>query len=283
MSIIAYQGIQGSFSHITAEKIFGKNHLFVGFENFHDVFDSLALEKATFGVIPIENSLIGSIHENYDLMHKFGTKICSEHYTGIHYSLLAMPIEGLSPEERLRRIRKAYSHSKALEQCADFFRDNPLIKPALYSDTAGAAAYVASSANPEDAAIASSTAGQIFGLQTLETEIEDDPMNYTRFFVISQETLSSATGDKCSLCIKLRNVPGALFSVLKTFVDYHLNLTKIESRPMPGTLFEYLFYIDFELNNISDPDLEEFFKKLEKDVLFFKNLGIYPKGSLWKS
>lgn len=281
MGIVAYQGIQGSFSHITAQKIFGEDSLYIGLESSHEVFEAIASEKATYAVIPIENSLIGSIHENYDLMHKYDTKIISEHYTGIHYSLMAYPIPEISPEERLNNLKKAYSDPKALEHCAEFFRSYPWIKPIVYMDPAGAASYIASTRNPEEAAIASTISGKIFGLETIQTEIEDDPMNYTRFFAIKKESGPIPGANKCSLCFVLKNTPGALYNALKIFADNHLNLTKIESRPIPKSLFEYFFCVDVELNGFDEKHLEGVLNELKKEASFFKNLGIYPKGNLW--
>jgi prephenate dehydratase len=282
MKTIAYQGIKGAFSYLTAINVFGDDHHFKGLESFTAVFTSVACGKADYGVIPIENSLVGSIYESYDLMNISDVQIVGEQFTKIEHCLLTVSNGCESSEEQIKGIRKVMSHPKALQQCNHFFQEHPWIEAVAYNNTAAAAAEVASMRNPEWAAIASENAGKRYGLQILSKGIEDDPQNYTRFVIVSKNEARRVEGDKCSLLIQLNHTPGTLSTILKEFSDEGANLTKIESRPILGSPFEYVFYVDFEFSELMRHKFESLLEKVCQRVLKLKILGFYKRGSLWK-
>lgn len=278
MNTIVYQGVKGAFSYITAIKAFGSEHTFMGEKTFADVFNRLDDGLADYAVIPIENSLAGSIYENYDLLSHSGAWIVDEHYTKIEHCLLAViPVEEASGDHRLKKIRKVLSHPKALEQCKEFFKKYPWIEAVAHSDTAGAAAEIAVANNPEHAAIASSVAGSLYGLDVLQEGIEDDPANYTRFLVVAKKIseCNSKKKSKGSFLLEVAHVPGILAAVLNCLAGHGMNLTKIESRPLQGRPFEYRFYVDFEFPRMKLKKVEDVLAELYEHVQTIKILGLY--------
>lgn len=280
MKKIAYQGVRGAFSYITAKKEFGSENIFIGVKTFREVFDLLDKRQVDYVVVPIENSLIGSIYENYDFLNSCEAQIVAEHVTKIDHCLLTVPVFDISKEKRLNRVRKVFSHPKALEQCTRFFQRHPWMEAVLHMDTAGAAAEVAAEGNMEYAAIASAQAGKIYGLELLQDNLADDHKNYTRFLIVTNKQLASLKSDKCSLVIKLTHIPGALGAVLTRFSEEQLNITKIESRPLRGSPFEYLFYIDFEFQEEELGNIKDTLALLAIDAHELKILGFYKRGTL---
>jgi prephenate dehydratase len=270
MNTIAYQGRKGAFSYITAVREFGQGNLFLGEKTFKDVFQRLESGEADYAILPIENSLAGSIYENYDLLCHYEGWIVAEHYTKIVHCLLTVST-GL----------QVFSHPKALEQCAGFFRKYPWIEAVSHMDTAGAAEEIAQLGNPEYAAIASSTAGRMYGLQLLLEGIEDDPANYTRFLTVAKKKKAVSMKDKGSLAFQMAHSPGVLATALSCLARCGMNLTKIESRPLRGRPFEYQFYVDFEFSGQSFEKVEGLVKELGKDVHSLKILGFYKAGQKW--
>ena len=273
MKTIAYQGAEGAFSHLTAVKAFGKNNRYCGLNTFREVFEKLARNEVDFAMIPIENSLIGSIYENYDLLNRYGGRIVGEYFTRIEHCLLTIP------STELNMIKKVMSHPKALEQCRLFFQEHPGIEAVVHPDTAGAAAEVASRHDSSYAAIASAEAGELYGLEILMKGIEDNDKNYTRFVSVTKTRIEEGKPDKCSLLIRLKHSPGTLARMLAPFADGNVNLTKIESRPLQDSPFNYVFYIDFEFE--AQNDIKSLLDNLQKGVQELKILGFYQRGTLW--
>ncbi len=258
MKKIVYQGIEGSFSHATS-LAYGKQ--LIGVDSFKELFQQLKEGKAEIGLIPLENSLAGSIHENYDLLYAHDFFIQGEAYTKVEHCLL-----GLGAREE---IKKVYSHPKALEQCQKFFAAHPWIEPIVHFDTAGAAREISLWKDPSCAAIASSLAAEIYGLRILEKNLEDHVENFTRFALISIERPAAAK--KCSIAFIIKHEAGALLRVLTILADHGANLTKIESRPLKGKPFEYIFYVDLLLKEMDLNILE----KIKGETVSFKLLGFY--------
>lgn len=281
MKRIAYQGVKGAFSYMTALKEFGKENHYIGLQTFKEVFEMLECGQSDYAVIPIENSLIGSIYENDDLLNAYEMQIIGEQFTKIEHCLLTVPNSQEQEEKSLMLIRKVLSHPKALDQCSHFFQKHPWIEAIVYLDTAAAAAEIASHGDPTRAAIASASAGELYGLQILKKGIEDDPKNYTRFVTVTKNERCSDQINKCSLLLQLKHVPGALAEMLKQFAAQAINLTKIESRPIRGRPFEYLFYVDFEFIGRKRKDIEDLLNMLYSSVQKIKILGFYKKGTLW--
>ncbi len=267
MKTIAYQGVEGAFSHMTALKAFGEGHNYLGLPTFKAVFEHIETGAADYAVIPIENSLIGSICENYDLLNAFDMQIIGEHYTKIEQCLLGV-------QKDLKGIKKVLSHPKALDQCRNFFERHPWMEAVVFIDTAAAAQEIASLGDPSLAAIASASAQRLYGLEMIEKGIEDDPRNYTRFVTLAKKAEPGELADKCSLLLQLNHVPGALAEILNPFAEAGINLTRLESRPLKGSPFEYLFYLDFEFRGI---EIEKVLEKLKKHKL----LGLYQRGLGW--
>lgn len=254
---IAYQGIEGSFSHLTAQKLQGTA---IGFPTFRDVFESVENGEADVALLPIENTLAGIIYETLDLLIEGPLKIIGAVHTRIEHSLLGLP------NAVLPGIKKVLSHPKALAQCRKFLHAHSLAAVSHY-DTAGAAADIAKAQDPSCAAIAHASAAQIYGLKVLADNIQDHSENYTRFFLISREAVQ---GEQCSLVFTLEHRPGSLAHVLAGIAEKDANLTCIISRPLIGKPFEYIFYIEIE--HPSSKLIEE----LRSNTHALKILGTYP-------
>ena len=241
---VACQGARGSFSHLAGLTFFSEPFLLIETTSFQNVFNELSTGNATFGVVPIENSLVGSIYENYDLLCQYDIPIRGEVYLRIEHNLLVIPDNTSQPHERIAQLSRILSHPKALEQCKLLFKEYPNLSPEPFTDTAGAARAVAQSGDLSIGAIASKEAAEFYGLSPLLSSIEDDQQNYTRFLVIGNEPVSHGAPSKISLVITLEHKPGSLLAVLSALYQEGCDLTKIESRPVRGHPFEYLFYLD---------------------------------------
>lgn len=274
MKKIVYQGIAGAFSHITAQMLFGLDNDFVGKVRFREIFEDVTSGAAEFGVVPIENTLAGSVYENYDLLERFDVHVIAEEKTRIEHHLLALP------GAQIGQINRVFSHAKALEQCEDFFADHLAIEEVIHADTAGAAKFVAEQKNPNFAAIASCEAAALYGLEILKTNIEDNPHNWTRFFVISKKPDYPARANKASIMFSVSHKPGSLFRALKIIADNNLNMSKLQSRPIEGKPFEYFFYVDVEFEGMSMKDAQKALDLLQSETHFLKILGFYKKNSL---
>ena len=248
MKSIFYQGVPGSFSHIAAMEYFGAENEFVGTKQFIEIFRDVESNVSSFGVVPVENTLAGSIYENYDNLYEHNVYAVGEINIKVEHFLLALPDVDESSE--LISIKKVYSHIKAIEQCERFFETHPWMEKTVHSDTAGAAKMVAESGNKTIAAIASNKAAELYGLKKVRSNIEDDGNNFTRFVIISKNETDISEANKCSLIITLPHTPGSLYAALSKLAEHGVNLTKIESRPILGKPFEYVFYIDIEFPGI---------------------------------
>ncbi len=266
---IAYQGIPGAYSYIATTHLFPDRET-KGYSSFDEIFESIKHGETDQAVLPIENALIGSIYEVYDLLFEYNYSIVGELFLKIDHALLC------TSTASLESIREVYSHRKALDQCKKFFNDHPGIKPVVYEDTAAAAKYVAEKNDPTLAAVASISAGNLYGLVTLKKQIQTNIHNYTRF-VIVQKNPSEQLGDKTSVVFSTAHEPGSLIQCLLPFDQEHLNLTKIESRPLIGSPWKYLFYLDFEHGN-DQQIVDEVLTKVKPSTSVFRRLGTYKGG-----
>lgn len=274
MKKIVYQGVAGAFSHITAKNLFGEKNEFVGKHTFKDMFADVVDGKADLGVVPIENTLAGSVYENYDLLERNDVYVIGEAKTKIEHHLLVLPGTKLSD------VTRVFSHPKALEQCEKFFEAHPNIEEVIHADTAGAAKFVAECRNPNFAAIASSEAAELYGLEILKRNIEDSPHNWTRFVVISKKPDYPADPDKASIMFSVSHKPGSLFRALKVIADNNLNMSKLQSRPIEGRPFAYFFYVDIEFEGKSLTEAKKILEDLKPHTHFLKILGFYKKDHL---
>lgn len=269
--VAAYQGEPGAYAEAALVAHFGDRALPVSRTTFHEVFEAVAAGDADTGVVPIENSLNGSVFENYDLLLEHNLHIVGEVTVPVHHALLAPP--GTSLDD----VTHVYSHPQALAQCMRYLRDHSL-EPRNAYNTAGAAQDVATNRDPGAAAIASARAAKLYGLDVLATDIQSRSDNTTRFFVIARERADDAQPTKVSVVYTTHNAPGALFASLESFAAMQLNLTKIESRPTRDTQWEYYFYVDFERADGSpfdDDSLRHLLARLESKLAFLRLLGAY--------
>ena len=272
---IAYQGVPGSFSYITAQEQFGKDHNFIGTKEFREIFEHLQAGRAERAVIPVENTVAGSIYENYDYLSRYNAHVIGERTLKVEHYLLGIKTND-DKESRLKKITKVYSHIKALEQCESFLQNHHWMEKIVYSDTAGAAQMVSEKKDPANAAIASNLAAEIYHLDILAANIEDNHENFTRFLVISSTPSETVGGNKCSLILTLPHIPGSLYEALGIFAKHSMNLTKLESRPIIGKPFEYNFYIDIEFQAADYERIKEVINtEFKQKTQTLKILGFY--------
>jgi prephenate dehydratase len=267
------QGELGAFSQEAARQLLGSQSKVVPYPTFEAVFKALRAGAINSAVIPMENTLAGSVHENFDHLLQFDVRIAAETNVRIVHNLIAPP--GVA----FKNVRKVYSHPVALNQCLKFFDRYSKLERVPFYDTAGSVKMVMKEQAPDAAAIASEVAATIYGGTILKRSIEDDRRNFTRFFLLypskKMPPPRRAKEWKTSLVFTTHNIPGALFRVLSAFALRDLNLTKIESRPLRGKPWEYLFYVDL-LGRETDPKVQNALRHLSEIADFLRVLGTYP-------
>lgn len=277
---IAFQGERGAFSEEAARKLVGPEIAVLPCARFEDVFRSLKSGRATGAVIPIENTLHGSVHENYDHLQHFDLPIVAETSVRIVHNLIAP--KGV----KFAKIRRVFSHPVALNQCLDFFARYPQIERIPFYDTAGSVKMVTEEQLTDAGAIASRVSAEIYGAQILRKSIEDDRQNFTKFFLLRRRKdagllPSSVPADapwKTTLVFTVRDVPGALFRALAAFALRDLSLAKIESRPLRGKPWEYLFYVDLR-GRLDAAETQNALRHLRELADWVRVLGCYPRGA----
>lgn len=269
---IGYQGIKGAYSEAAIYKYYGKNVETIGYDIFDDVFEAVKKGKADYGLVPVENTIAGSIVENYDLLLKEDVFVVAEVFLKISHSLLS------HKGNRLKNIRKAYSHPHALEQCREFLKKHK-IKPIPEYDTAGAAKIVEERNKTDEAAIAPKLCAEIYGLNIIREGIETSKYNTTKFFVFAKKSKvpKNIKKEKTSIAFKAKHYPGSLVNCLQRLSKNGINMTKLESRPIPENPWEYVFYVDF-IGGIDDENVKLALNEMETTATFIKILGSYPKG-----
>lgn len=275
--MVAFQGERGAFSEEAARQLCGSGIDVMPCARFEEVFQVLTAGKANAAVVPIENTLHGSIHENYDHLLRFDLPILAETSVRIVHNLIARPGVAFS------QVRRVYSHPAALAQCLDFFTRNRRLERVPFYDTAGSVKMIAAEQMDDAAAIASTVAAENYGCRILKKSIEDDRRNFTRFFLLRSRKDVPKAGKgrvpgpfKTSVVFATRNSPGMLFRSLSAFALRDLNLTKIESRPLRGKPWEYLFYLDF-LGHVEDAAVQKALGHLQELADLLRVLGSYPK------
>jgi prephenate dehydratase len=268
---LAYQGEPGAYSEAAAE-IVQPGGATLPCRSFEEVFAAVTGGSATHGVIPIENSIGGSIHRNYDLLLEHELPIVGEVELKVEHALIA------APGVPLDAIRRVYSHPQALAQCERFLIALPNVEVVATYDTAGSAKLIRDGGLRDTAAIASERAAAIFGLAVLKSAIQDYDANITRFLVISRRAVPLGTPDKTSIVVSLGNQPGSLFKALSVFALRDIDLTKLESRPIRGRPWEYLFYIDLAMAR-EELTCARALVHLGEFARSLRTLGTYPR---WK-
>ena len=267
---VAYQGEPGAYSESAIYSYFGKPIEPVPCRSFADVFRMVEMNEVSYGVVPIENSIEGSVNAVYDLFLKYDLKVCGEVILKITHCLIA------NPGTKLNEIKVIYSHPQALGQCRTYLESLNCQLISTY-DTAGSVKMIKEKGLRDAGAIASERAAEIYDMKILARGISDAPNNYTRFFVLSRDDAPPTGNDKTSVIFSTRHVPGALYEALGEFAKRKINLTKIESRPTKRRPWEYNFYLDFE-GHRSERRCAEALEGLRSKAVFVKVLGSYPKA-----
>lgn len=277
--IFAFQGERGAFSEVAAGQLSGGTAGVLPCARFEELFENLRAGNVDGAVVPIENTLHGSVHENYDHLLNFDLPIAGETSVRIVHNLIVLP--GV----KFRDVRRVFSHPVALNQCLRFFENNPQVTRETYYDTAGSVKMLVEAKLTEAGAIASARAAEIYGARILKRSIEDDRQNHTRFILLRRpewfqrhRLAAGKKGWKTSLVFSTRNVPGALFRCLSALALRDLNLIKIESRPLRGKPWEYLFYVDL-LGHVEEERVKNALRHLGELADLLRVLGSYPRGS----
>lgn len=265
---VSFQGEPGAYSEQAVFNYYGKVET-VPCESFDVMFDSVVSGVSDAALAPIENSLAGSIHQNYDLLLRHDLHIVGEYFLRVRHCLIGMP------GARMEDIKTAISHPQALGQCAAYLRGKG-IKPETVYDTAGSVKMLKASGAMDTAAIASKRAAELYGMQILEEGIEDNQENFTRFLAVQKQAVVPSGEAKTSIVFTLKNVPGSLFKAMSVFALRDIDLTKIESRPLQGKPWEYLFYIDL-IGSTQDEAVQRALDHLTEYAVTLRVLGSYPR------
>jgi prephenate dehydratase len=269
---VFFQGEPGSFSEQAARQYFGSRVKCEPVRSFRHVFTSVDRSLRSFGIVPIENSVFGSIHQTYDLLLEHKLHIVGEAKLRICLHLMALP--GV----RMKDIRTVYSQPQALGQCEDFLRSLKGVDVRAYHDTAASARMLTELRSPQAAAIASEEAAERHGLKILRKNVESDHPNFTRFLVLARNPLKRPELPKTSIVFAVRDTPGALFKALAVFALRDINLLKVESRPLIGKPWEYLFYLDVDGDATREP-VKSALHHLREVCMFIRVLGSYSSAA----
>lgn len=266
---VACQGTEGAYSQIACDKLFANaNIMFTS--SFQGVFQAVQSNLCRYGILPIENNIYGSVNQVYDLMKQYKFYIARSMKLRINHCLVAKP--GVKKED----IREIYSHEQALGQCSEYLKNFPKAKTRVWENTAMAARMVASSEDNTIAAICSAESAENYGLRILDQGIQNNDNNYTRFICISKEMEVYPGANKISIMFSVSHKPGSLYSLLASFAALGLNVTKLESRPIPGRDFEFMFYVDMEAS-ITDEAVQSLICQIEAEQPMFVFLGAYSE------
>lgn len=266
---VAFLGPQATFTHVAAMRQFGLSAQLVPVRSIPAIFEEVSRGRASYGVVPVENSNEGVVSHTLDMFMSADLKIIAEVLLEISHDLLNISGD-------LGDIRKIVSHPQAFAQCRNWLEENLPDIP-LVDATSTASAAQQASEDSAAAAIASETAASLYGLRVVKHKIEDNPNNFTRFLVIGTEMQGPSGMDKTSILFSIKDEPGILYRMLEPFNKHDLNLTKIESRPMKSKAWEYIFFLDIE-GHIATPQVAEAVEELQEYCQFVKVLGSYPKA-----
>ena len=269
MTSVSFQGERGAYSQAAAISFFGEKIETVPLSTFNEVLVFTTSDKTDYSILPVENSIEGSVGESYDLLYSTKLNVVGEIYHKIEHCLIGTGT--------LENVNTVYSHPQALGQCRKFIQQHKLKSVPTY-DTAGSVKIIKEINKKDVACIASKSASEIFGIPVIQVGIAGSSNNYTRFLILSKKN-SESQKDKTSIIFSIKHEQDTLFHVLKKFHEYGVNLTKIESRPKKETTWEYNFYVDFE-GNEDDSKIVEMLDNIKKNSLFFKVLGSYKSAKL---
>ncbi|MFR3730036.1 prephenate dehydratase [Lacrimispora sp.] len=265
---VAYQGVEGAYSHGAALKYFGQEASLYHVATWDDAMKEVEEGRADYAVLPIENSSAGAVTDNYDLLMKYHNYIVAETFLTVNHALLGLP------DARTEDIRTVFSHPQALMQCSEFLNANRQWKQISVENTAVAAKKVLEEGDATQAAVASEIAGELYGLKVLSSSINHNKNNTTRFIILSKEAVYREEAEKISLSFELPHKSGSLYNLLSNFIYNGVNMFMIESRPIPGRNWEYRFFVDIE-GNLSQASIQNALKGISEEGRNMRILGNY--------
>jgi prephenate dehydratase len=267
---VSFQGERGAYSEAAARSFFSKKIEPIPFPTFTKVLESTTKDETQYAVLPVENSLEGSVGESYDLLYSTSLNAIGEIYHKIEHCLIG--------NGKLGEIDTVYSHPQALGQCRKFIEEHHMRTIPAY-DTAGSIKNVKELKKENFAGIASKDAAKIYEMPIVSDNIADNPNNYTRFLILSKTNSEQTGNDKTSIIFSINHEPGSLYKIIENFHKNDVNLTKIESRPTKVNTWEYNFHADFE-GHRDDPKVLEMLEKIKQETIFMKVLGSYPSAKI---
>lgn len=263
---VSFQGERGAYSEAAAESFFNKVIKTVPEPTFSDVLEDTSSDRTNYSILPVENSLEGSVGESYDLLYLTDLNVIGETYYRIEHCLIG--------GGTLAEIDTIYSHPQALGQCRNFIEKNNMRTVPAY-DTAGSVKMIKELNQKNIACIASKNASKIYDMPIIAENIANKLNNYTRFLILSKNINAESGNDKTSIIFSIKHEPGSLFNIVKNFNANNVNLTKIESRPTRTSIWEYNFYVDFE-GHAANPKISKMLKNIQNNTIHLKILGSYP-------
>ena len=273
--LVAFQGEPGAYSQAASVALYGQDVATLPCETFEQVFEAVESGRCDVGVVPVENSLAGSIHRNYDLLLEHQLYIVAEHNLRVSHCLIGHAGTTISDIERV------YSHPQALAQCEHSLRELGDIEVIAAHDTAGSVKLIKDKGWRNAAALAGEQAARLYDMAILQREFEDEKANFTRFLAVAKEPVEPTGDCKTSLAFAGTNVPGLLFRCMSAFALRGIDLNKIESRPLRGVPWEYIFYLDFG-GSLADDNCQRAMDQLKEMSNFVRVFGSYPKAtSAW--
>ena len=269
---VGYQGAHGTFSEIAVRQFFdGQDIQCCNYTGFADIIEDVRQGVIDYALLPVENTTTGIIYRTVDLLKDSDLFAMGEELVRIDEQLIVLP------GTRMEDIREVYSHPEPLNQCSRFFNEHPEFLPVAYQDTAKSVEYVAQCRDHHKAALGSWLAAEYYQLEILQHRVQDQPLNTTRFFCVSAKKEIREGADKISMCFTVKHEPGALYRVISVFAKENINMLKLESRPIPGKLFEYCFYIDFD-GNLEEASSLRAIEQVREHCVEVKILGCYRKA-----
>jgi len=270
MKKVSFQGEHGAYSESAAKKFFKEEIETIPCNSFEDALNVTQDKKSDYSILPVENSIEGTVGQSIDAITHTKLHVIGEEYFKVEHCLISTG--------KLEEIKTVYSHPQALGQCSDFIQTRELKTVSTY-DTAGSVKIIKEMNDTHLAAIASNDAGKLYDIPIIKQKIENNPNNYTRFLIFSNQNSVEGSIDKTSIIFSVKHEPGALHQILKEFNDNDINLTKIESRPNKNTNWEYNFFVDF-VGHYSNSKIKSVLNKISENTLFLKVIGSYPAADL---
>ncbi|QUC64426.1 prephenate dehydratase [Nitrosopumilus sp. K4] len=270
MKRVSFQGERGAYSEAAAKSFFDEEIETVPLATFAEVLESTKNNKTDFSILPVENSIEGSVGESYDLLFSTELNVVGEYYHRIEHCLIG--------NGKLEEIDTVYSHPQALGQCRNFIEGHKMKTVPTY-DTAGSVKIIKDIGTNNIACIASKMASDLYNMPIISDRIANNLNNYTRFLILSKQQKKETGRDKTSIIFSIKHEPGSLFRIIESIHSHNVNLTKIESRPNKTNAWEYNFYVDFE-GHVDNSIISEMIEKIKKNTLFLKILGSYPAARL---